>query len=124
MADTVSELLPCPFCGATPTGVQYGSYELCDGWNVSCTGAKDCPLFYATPYRVWDSMAEAITAWNTRASTHPAPAFPREEVARTIYEGLYADKGGRWECVEPRHQDQVWGTIADAIAALLQGKQP
>jgi hypothetical protein len=38
----------------------------------------------------------------------------REEVARAIYMALYGDKGGRWECVEERLQDVVWGNIADA----------
>jgi len=60
-------------------------------------------------------------------STQPAPAFPREEVAKAI------DKEG-W-LLNPDHPDETvrqWSTErraaslarADAIDALLQGKQP
>ena len=62
----------------------------------------------------WTSVA--LFTRHRLASTQPAPAFPREEVARVLEEAF---RGGR------RFNDPtVWHTSADAIAALLQGKQP
>ena len=59
----------------------------------------------------WDSSAPV--QWFARrrlASTQPAPEFPREEVR-----GLVAGAGGTHARIE---------AATDAIAALLQGKQP
>lgn len=43
-----------------------------------------------------------------------------EAVARAIYLSMYGDKGGRWECVEPRHQADVWGEYARAAIAAYE----
>jgi hypothetical protein len=83
---------------------------------------------------------DAIAAWNTRASTQPAPAFPREEVAKIIdprpFRGWqsmydYCLRQGDDEATARSYADQVEKPDcdkafekADAIAALLQGKQP
>jgi len=52
-------LLPCPFCASA------GSIELDDNewWYVRCPNGN-CPAFNSNPY---DTKAEAIAAWNTRA---------------------------------------------------------
>jgi len=47
------------------------------------------------------------------------PSGTVEAVAKAIYLAMNADKGGQWECVEPRYQQEVWGSYArTAIAAL------
>ena len=72
------------------------------------------------------------------ASTQPAPAFPREEVAKIIdpaaweQRNRHLTKAGEAEYADHAHQwftradDVVAASLrtADAIAALLQGKQP
>lgn len=45
-------------------------------------------------------------------------------VARAIYLAMHGDKGGRWECVEPRYQEQVWGAYAKAAIAALANHSP
>lgn len=45
-----------------------------------------------------------------------------EAVARAIYLAMHADKGGRWECVEPRHQESVWGSYARAAIVAMQAR--
>lgn len=52
----------------------------------------------------------------------PTPAADEvEAVARAIYLAMHGDKGGRWECVEPRYQDQAWGAYARAAIAAMNG---
>lgn len=56
----------------------------------------------------------------------PAPAAGEavDRVARAIYLAMHGDKGGRWECVEPRYQEQVWGAYAKAAIAALANHSP
>ena len=127
MADTVSvtqallmarSWLPhandCAAVNPKPTG---------DGYNAACT----CGL--TEKLQVIDSAL---------ASTQPAPAFPREEVAKLVAPDAWeqrerhlhkaASAGRRSEALDwlRRADDVVAASLrtADAIAALLQGKQP
>lgn len=87
-------LAPCPFCGG-PGRVTFGIYELDAGNHVVCEGRKDCPMFCSTPYRVHDTRAEAIAAWNTRAAAPVAPADggSLREQARSVPGGDAAGSG-------------------------------
>lgn len=63
MTSTERELLPCPFCGGD---------ELSHGWSApgvdgsATTGEVQCHTCDALLWK--ETEAEAITAWNTRAS--------------------------------------------------------
>lgn len=58
-------LEPCPFCGITPAFVHEVDYCTPSEWTVLCLNSE-CGVSHATE-------AEAITAWNRRA-TDPAVA--------------------------------------------------
>ena len=59
MTDTPT-LAPCPFCGDGQTGIESSTYRQ---RRIRC-GDGDC--FVAGPWA--PTAAEAVTAWNTRAS--------------------------------------------------------
>lgn len=42
-----------------------------------------------------------------------------EAVAKAIYLAMHGEKGGRWECVEPHYQANVWGNYARAAIAAM-----
>ncbi|GEM_PF-5727517 len=108
MTEKLKATYEARYCPGMPT-------DCCDYGVISHeTGKEVC--------RVWDrDDAERITGLlNTR---HPTPAADEvEAVARAIYLAMHGDKGGRWECVEPRYQDQVWGAYARAAIAALQAR--
>lgn len=115
MADTVSELLPCPFCGGK------AAIDRADTlWAVACDDEAEANCLAGVTWGRYPTRAAAITAWNTRAATQPAPAFPRAEVERVVETALYnsAMNGSSAEVGVTARE------ITDAIAALLQGKQP
>lgn len=69
---TKDELAPCPFCGGSRT-------MLCDSpsiwgddgkaWAVTCT-VRDCHgAIFSLGHDLFKTPDEAITAWNTRATT-------------------------------------------------------
>jgi len=66
----MSELKPCPFCGGE-------AVVMIDGrsgkWTFHHDGKPNCPAAYAH-YASYETEAEAIAAWNTRAE---APSFVR-----------------------------------------------
>lgn len=70
----MTELKPCPFCGGEAELVEgeYGMYLV--GYAIYCKGTcgaklgvtgRLCEAYEWTPY--FDTEAEAIAAWNTRA---------------------------------------------------------
>ena len=83
----MAELLSCPFCGGEAEFVE-GADD--DGRWVAI-GCPDCGAGSRQHYAVMeDPHPHAQSAWNTRASTQPAAAFPRED----------------------------WGTLVHAVASL------
>ena len=68
---TVPDLLPCPFCGGEAE--IWRAHEGRTAW-VACMGR--CAVLVSKEYT---TDAEAIAAWNTRAT--PAPAAIRDDVA-------------------------------------------
>jgi len=68
-------MLPCPFCGKTNVRVEAGEYVHC----TDCTA--DGPYFASDG----DRSAEAIAAWNTRAS--------QAHIAARLRERAYAATG-------------------------------
>ena len=63
----MTNLLPCPFCGGEAEIV-----DVCNDCLISGKvgiGCSKCPVIIAEygEYKVFDSEAEAIEAWNTRA---------------------------------------------------------
>lgn len=124
MADTVSDLLPCPFCGNDGSGpvedALHIAHSQCDWHPAYDVYAVQCDKCTAT-MGYSESEDAAAEAWNTRASTQPAPAFPREEVAEAIRQAkVEADKvyGVAWYNLEEISRVEL------ILAALLQGKQP
>jgi hypothetical protein len=76
----MTELLPCPFCGAkpyqrielNPNGAPYPDHHVIWCENLGCT---------ASPETFEVTLEESITAWNTRATPQPlsnplSPAVP------------------------------------------------
>ena len=79
-----------------------------------------CSLIYGGDLDHFDEM-QAIVAFRL-ASTQPAPAFPRKEVAAAI---LASGVASAHICDDPEEAGLADAlAAADAIAALLQGKQP
>lgn len=58
------QLLPCPFCGKTPATDNYEVRNVMF-WNVGCLN-DDCQVHVETAD--FESIEEAIQAWNTRIS--------------------------------------------------------
>lgn len=90
MQDNVT-LKPCPFCG----GVEVQSFHHQiegweDSWHVECMddNCGNCTCHHA-------SEAEAITAWNTRAST-----TAQSEAVQKLVDALEAAKGWLEQCRE------------------------
>lgn len=68
-----------------------------------------------------------LDAWRHLNAAPQSPATGGDAVdmvARAIYLAMHGDKGGRWECVEPRYQEQVWGAYAKAAIAALANHSP
>lgn len=66
------ELLPCPFCdGEADFGTRPYKNSL---WSIHCSGC--------TAYRVGQTRAEAIAAWNTRAQETLSPEQPLDTLQR------------------------------------------
>ena len=59
----MSELLPCPFCGGKQT------YRKHDGgvWLTTTNHKRGCIMREALSFVAFDTEAEAIAAWNSRA---------------------------------------------------------
>lgn len=59
----MTELLPCPFCGGRQT------YRKHDGgvWLTTTNHKRGCIMRDALSFVAFDTEAEAIAAWNTRA---------------------------------------------------------
>ncbi len=70
MADTVSELLPCPFCGGEARRFTIGSEEPANagGDVIACTRCQ------ASSHVEFGRKENLVSRWNTRTSTQPAPA--------------------------------------------------
>lgn len=73
-----SELLPCPFCGGEAKTVLADTYPhrgMLHSWFVACKDSEcGCELgFYGMDENgtcgTYETEAEAIAAWNTRAAT-------------------------------------------------------
>ena len=119
MADTVSGLLPCPFCGqegkALIGPIRDGAAVCCS--NFSCLGKVQA----FNP----NAREKAIIAWNTRASTQHAPAFPREEATDAmVLAGTRVWLGEGLQKVPADWVERMRLTWCAMRAALLQGKQP
>ena len=78
----MAELLSCPFCGGEAEFVE-GADD--DGRWVAI-GCPDCGAGSRQHYAVMeDPHPHAQSAWNARASTQPAPAFPREDWGTLVH---------------------------------------
>ena len=69
---TAPDLLPCPFCGEAPRLWEYNKGEC----EIECINGH-CP---SEPHVGIHTKAEAIAAWNTRAT----PAAMTPEVAKLV----------------------------------------
>ena len=67
----MNELLPCPFCGETPT-LNVKHYGDTHYWRVICP-TPFCAIMSVAP-----TETEAIGAWNTRAGGYCAFAQPTD----------------------------------------------
>lgn len=98
------ELLTCPFCdGEADFGTRPYKNSL---WSIHCSGC--------TAYRVGQTRAEAIAAWNTRAQETLSPEQPLDTIQRL---------GQEFDGEQPRlGREAVRDAIHDAIvSAYRQG---
>lgn len=58
----MSELLPCPFCGGEADLI-----DMSDAYERECWVAHQCPSGASAETYSYETAAEAIAAWNTRA---------------------------------------------------------
>jgi len=103
-----SELKPCPFCGAEAWSREQ---QYRGPWKICCDTAG-CPVYPEVTSR---SEAEAITAWNTRATLtdhQPAPVAASGDVEELLRKLRNDDD------LTSRH------VAADLIAATLQKLSP
>lgn len=95
MSEHTPSLKPCPFCGA---GDHYGGVQLLEGgdegglWNVGCW---QCGATIEGPR---PTRAEAITAWNTRASHAALKAALERAIALEPLEIDHNPHCGCWLC--------------------------
>ena len=86
--------LPCPFCGVGVRAMSRYHPRDPNEWYVSC-GARDCVMQPETP--TYRTEAEAIAAWNRRASSPPerkeALAAARRMLEPIEPDGSYAVDG-------------------------------
>lgn len=77
------ELKPCPFCGAKSHKLEHQFGDECGYIRCRNCGAQSGRVYWTEAERESDdysaSEAEAIAAWNRRASTDKAPAGAAEE---------------------------------------------
>lgn len=77
MTDTVSGLLPCPFCGGEAEFVEGAD----DGGQWVAIGCPDCGAGSRQHYAVMeDPRPHAQSAWNTRASQAAQPPAPNDDL--------------------------------------------
>ena len=70
----MSELLPCPFCGVVPAGVETLTGRILTTAEVHCKNV-DCdadPWVSVARDTVDAAIAKAVSAWNTRAAIDDA----------------------------------------------------
>lgn len=102
-----SELLPCPMCHHESAAYEMPNYR---GWfKIRCLKRKCRVSIKSQP-----SLAEAVTAWNTRAI---AERVAVEEVAEIIRESI--DGLDVWEdgCHALDSQEDVCESVAQALKA-------
>lgn len=80
----MTELLPCPFCGGRQT------YRKHDGgvWLTTTNHKRGCIMRDALAFVAFDTEAEAIEAWNTRADDYRQAA----EYWQRMYEETFAER--------------------------------
>jgi hypothetical protein len=111
------ELLTCPFCGGSGH-LEFTEFELCEGFHVVCHGKKDCPLYCSKPYRPFDTEAEAIAMWNTRAQSNTAPQSELDE-ARALLRSCLS-----WLPLLDSHEPgSTTDLLCDRIKEALAGKE-
>lgn len=87
MTDRTTELLPCPFCGSKNVETSYK-----DTFSGDFRRGVYCADCCGGIYPYYDTEAEAIAAWNTRA-THGT--LTAEQVRMAIFKGsVYASYDG------------------------------
>jgi hypothetical protein len=83
---------------------------------------REQEIMVRTYERTSKLMREAADLIDTLASTQPAPAFPREEVERTIR--LCEERARSYGGLRPIAPTAIALDRAAQLLALLQGKQP
>lgn len=99
-------LLPCPFCGEKNVK-PFGPY----GWYRQYGISHSCKSFYngtSEMMQGFNSEAEAITAWNTRATPAPDSEKLREALEAVVQ--MITPAGNVWSGDEP-----AWQTAAYRI---------
>jgi|GEM_PF-6220142 len=118
---SVSELLPCPFCGAVPTMADIRA-DLNQGTKWGGVICPDCGVAgpeVRTGYDPVECWADdAIEAWNRR--TPPAQAAEAvERVARAIYANEWAPGSPAWAGLHDVNRI-AWRNMARAAIAAMQ----
>ena len=126
-------LKPCPFCGATPDTNDPLTFQSDQGdkWGfvVCCCRGPEVRTGYG-PVEEW--KADAIAAWNERASAPSSTQKPREGAGPEFVDVFWSDEDQTWIAhyrgrEEWRHLNAFGATRQDALrelataAALMAG---
>jgi Lar family restriction alleviation protein len=77
---TEKELLPCPFCGGKASHYSYDAYSVDSSYD--CVGCEKCGV--RIPYFNDSEMAQAIEAWNRRATHAQGTERLREALSKLV----------------------------------------
>ena len=107
---TMSELLPCPFCGGGATievKTEWYDYDGGDRWWIyqadvmcdSCDAMMHVDHYKPKEFTDWATAEQfAIEAWNTRTAYETDDYFylpkPKEPIAETVYRSIERTKNG------------------------------
>ena len=113
-----AELKPCPFCGEGAEVYCAHKSKLGEAWGIVHSGNWGCPVRFE---RSFDTEAEAIAAWNTRAQSDAAALV--EALAKRRPFVMEQVDAGVWSLVlrfgKGIDSNQAMRETADVVRAAL-----
>jgi hypothetical protein len=109
-----TDLLPCPFCGASAAAV-----NMSDSMFAACSG-PDCMGLLGG----FDSRDELVVHWNRRACVSSATEALRAEVAAAVGDAMQARAELKeWRCSAETHKNRA-ERLAEALRVAMQALIP